>query len=126
MRSLSSLGDTALAAPGIDNTKVMAGLLTIETKKYSEFFRRLLIEYGTGSEIRIDGNARLASELLSDWCNNREICRTRDFVLKNRGVELCGFHDHPRETWMAESELLFARRMQDEGIIRFRISRAAR
>ena len=96
-------------------------LLAIETKRHAEFFRRLLMAYGVGSEIVIDGRPRLLSEVLDAWCKNRAICQTKDFLLKRGGVGLCGFHDHPSQTWMAASELAFARQLEAERLIRVRL-----
>jgi hypothetical protein len=96
-------------------------LISIETKRYSEFFRHLVAEYSDGVVVLIDGKEVSVSDVLSVWCQNTVICQTRDFLLKRHGVELCGFHDHPSETWMVDSELPFVERLAAKHIIRFRI-----
>jgi hypothetical protein len=98
----------------------MSKLIAIETNRYSEFFRHLLAEY-SDSAVVIDGSQCSAPEALSAWCTNAVICRTRDFLLKQNDIELCGFHDHPNETWMVESELPFVQRLAAENIIRFQV-----
>ena len=100
----------------------MSQLISIETKRYSEFFRRVLVAYGDNAAIRIDGQRMAAADALDHWCKNAVICETRDFVLMRNGVEVCGFHDHPSETWMIESELPFVERLVEERIVRARVS----
>lgn len=104
----------------------MPKLIAIETTRYSEFFRRLLAEYSDGAAVEIDGTEIPAAEVLSRWCKNETICETRELVLKRHGIEICGFHDHPTETWLVESELSFAQRLASEHIVRFRILNCAR
>ena len=104
----------------------MSKLIAIDTKRYSEFFRRLLAEYADGAAVVIDAREIPVSEALSVWCKNTVICQTRDFLLKRHGIELCGFHDHPSETWLVESELQFVQRLAAERVIRFQILDYAR
>lgn len=100
----------------------MSNVISIETRRYSEFFRRVLVAYGDDAVIRIDGKRMGAADALSHWCKNAVICKTRDFVLIRNGVEVCGFHDHPSETWMIESEWRFVERLVEERIVRARVS----
>lgn len=103
----------------------MPKLISIETTRYSEFLRHLLTEYAEGVTIEIGGR-QFASEdipkLLTEWCTNAEICRTRDFRLLRSSAELFGFHYHPRDLWAAESELSFVQRMAAGHIIQFELS----
>lgn len=102
----------------------MKQLIGIETTRYSEFFRRLFAEYAASVTIEI-GNGRYSSadvpRLLAEWCSNAEICRTQHFRLLRSGVELFGFHDHPRELFAAMSERSFVERLQAEQILRYRV-----
>ena len=97
----------------------MQQLIAIETTRYSEFFRRLFAEYAAHITIEI-GSSRFSSDdiprLFAEWCSNAEICRTRHFRLLRAGVELFGFHDHPRELFAAMSERPFVERLQSEQI----------
>ncbi len=61
--------------------------------------------------------------MLSDWCTNNRIRRTRDFELVRDGRTLFKFHDGPDELFAAYSELPFAARLRGERIIRYRIGR---
>ncbi|MBM3847870.1 MAG: hypothetical protein FJ405_16490 [Verrucomicrobia bacterium] len=102
----------------------MKQLIGIETTRYSEFFRRLFEEYAEGVTIEI-GSSRYSSadvpSLLAEWCSNAEICQTQHFRLLRAGVELFGFHDHPRELFAAMSERSFVERLQTEQILRYRV-----
>ena len=102
----------------------MTHLISIETTRYSEFFRRLFAEYADGITIEI-GRRRYSSseipDLLADWCTNAEICRTKHFRLLRGGVELVSFHDHPRELCAALSERAFVEKLQADHILRFRV-----
>jgi hypothetical protein len=104
----------------------MPRLISIETTRYSEFFRRLLAVYADDAVVLINGEEVPAGEPRSRWCNNSAICATRDFLLRRHGIDLCGFHDHPEETWIMESELAFVERLAAEQIIRFELLDHAR
>jgi hypothetical protein len=102
----------------------MQQLIGIETTRYSEFFRCLFAEYSDGVTIEI-GSSRYSSgdipHLLAEWCSNAEISRTQHFRLLRAGVELFGFHDHPRELFAEMSERSFVERLQGEQILRYRV-----
>ncbi|HTH50034.1 MAG TPA: hypothetical protein VMB21_21150 [Candidatus Limnocylindria bacterium] len=107
-------------------THSMAHLITIETTRYSEFFRRLLTEYADHVSIEIEGKQYGAGDiprLLKEWCTNSKICRTRDFTLRQKGVDLFGFHDHPDELWAALSERAFVERLEAKRILRCRLQK---
>ncbi len=102
----------------------MANVIAIKTTRYSEFFRRILAEYSEGVTIEIDGKQHGPGDiahLLKEWCTNSVICRTRDFTLRQKGVELFGFHDRPRELVAAISEQAFVERLEREKVLRFRV-----
>lgn len=98
--------------------------ISIETTRYSAFFRRLLQEYSEGTAAIIDGQRHSALEypdLVKNWCTNARIKGTNEFRLLRGDAELFGFHDHPDELWAACSELSFVERVAEEGIVRYRV-----
>jgi hypothetical protein len=99
-------------------------LIAIETKRYSEFFRRLLQEYKVGSRVKLDGKtfgAEQLPQLIAEWCTNEQIKKTKDFKLSRGKIDLFGFHDSPDEMWAVETELPFVEQLANEKILRFRI-----
>lgn len=99
-------------------------LIAIETKRYSVFFRRLLQEYGVGSRVEVDGKAiktERLPQLITEWCTNEQIKKTKNFKLSRGKIDLFGFHDTPDEMWAMETELPFVERLAKEKIVRFRI-----
>ena len=102
----------------------MSKLIAIQTRRYSEFFRRLFAEYSAGVSIEV-GNRRLTSydipSLLIDWCINAEICRTWHFRLLRGDIELFSFDDHPDHLFAALSERPFVERLRAERILRYRV-----
>jgi hypothetical protein len=102
----------------------MALVISIETTRYSEFFRHVLKEYSDGVSIEVGNNLYSSSDiprLLEEWCTNAQICRTRNFKLVRGGLELFSFHDHPRELIAAMSELSFVEKLYAEKVLRFRV-----
>jgi hypothetical protein len=102
----------------------MDKIIEIETTRYSALFRRTLGEYGPGAEVRIDGRSYGEGDiegLLSGWCTNGRIRRTRDFELIREGRTLFRFHDGPDELFAAYSELAFVERLRAERIVRYHI-----
>ena len=102
----------------------MAKLISIETTRYSEFFRRLLCEYAESVTLEIGKDSYSSADvprLLSEWCTNQEICGTRHFRLLRGDVELFGFHDHPRELWAATSELPFVEQLHSDAVVTYRV-----
>ncbi|MGH7976484.1 MAG: hypothetical protein ACREC8_07455 [Limisphaerales bacterium] len=98
--------------------------IAIETKRYSEFFRRLFQEHGTDSQAMVDGgkiSAEQFPQLIIDWCKNAQIKKTRNFRLSRGKTDLFGFHDSPDELWAVETELPFVERLAAEKLVRFRI-----
>ena len=95
-------------------------LISIETKRYSEFFRYLLEEYASTSRITIDGDTFDGNDCaqLKDWCVNKRIKQTRNFKLTRDNMDLFGFHDSPSELWAAITELSFVERMAEAKLIR--------
>jgi hypothetical protein len=103
----------------------MPRLIKIETTRYSEVFRRILAEYASDIQIRIDGTRYQPADiphLLKEWCTNAAISRTRDFQLLRDGTELFSFHDHPSELFANVSEQPFVDRLRAEHIVRYRIA----
>jgi hypothetical protein len=101
-----------------------AKFISIETTRYSEFFRRLLQEYGPTSHVTIDGKVFDETQfprLIEEWCINDRIKRTKDFRLLRDKTALFGFHDSPSELWATHTELPFLERMAAEKLVRFRI-----
>jgi hypothetical protein len=99
-------------------------LISISTKRYSEFFRRLLGEYSAGTSVEIDLRSYPASEfpnLIETWCTNAKIKGTREFRLIRGNDDLFGFHDSPDELWAACSELPFVERLASEQLLQYRI-----
>ena len=97
--------------------------ISIQTKRYSEFFRRLFDEYKTNYSVFIDGKiveSAKFSKLIEDWCTNDLIKKTRDFKLSRDNIDLFGFHDGPDELWAIETELPFVERLAADKLIRFR------
>jgi len=102
----------------------MSQLISIETTRYSEFFRRLFAEYADGVTIEIDTRRYSSGDiphLLAEWCTNAQISRTQHFKLLRGDVELFGFDDHPRELFAAASERPFVERLRGEQILRYRL-----
>ena len=102
----------------------MPMLIAIETTRYSEFFRRLFVEYADGVTIEI-GRRRFSSadipHLLADWCSNAKICQIKHFRLLRDDLVLFSFHDHPRELFAALSERPFVERLRADQILRYRV-----
>src|SRR5436190_20637632 len=99
----------------------MEKLIGIRTKRYSEFFRRLLQEYSDAALV-IDGHRFSPSEIpqvIESWCTNSRIRSTREFELSRGGVAIAGFHDSPDETWLIALELPFVERLASEKIVRY-------
>jgi hypothetical protein len=99
-------------------------LITIDTTRYSQFFRRVLAKYTQDVIAEIDGRKYHPAEfpsLSNTWATNASISRTRDFVLKQGTKELFGFHDHPSQMWGALSELPFLQELAEERIIRIKV-----
>lgn len=99
-------------------------LISVETKRYSEFFRQLLEEYGSDSQVTIDGGTFIAAQfpqLIVDWCTNTQIKKTRNFKLSRGEIDLFGFHDKPDDLWAAETELRFIERLAADKLVRFKI-----
>ena len=97
-------------------------LISIHTKRYSTFLRRLLEEYSHNATAVIDRNRFAGSDfpqLIATWCTNARIRATRDFKLLRGRAEVAGFHDTPDEMWIAATELPFVQRLAAEKIIRY-------
>ena len=97
-------------------------LISIHTKRYSVFIRRLLEEYSQDTTAVIDRKRFPSSafpQLIATWCTNAQILATRDFKLLRRRVEIAGFHDTPDDTFIAATELPFVQRLAQERIIRY-------
>jgi hypothetical protein len=97
-------------------------LISIHTKRYSAFMRRLLEEYSQDTTAVID-RKRFAStdfpQLIATWCTNARIRATRGFKLLRGRMEIAGFHDTPDDMFIAATELPFVRRLAAEKIIRY-------
>jgi hypothetical protein len=103
---------------------LQAKLISIRTRRYSQFFQQVLREYATGTTALIDHQSYAPSEfpqLLETWCTNAKITATREFRLMRGESELFSFHDYPDELWAACSELPFVERLASDQIIRYRI-----
>jgi hypothetical protein len=97
-------------------------LISIHTKRYSAFLRRLLTEYSRGATAIVDHKRYSESDfpqLLANWCINARIRATRDFRLLCGRSELAGFHDSPDEMWIVATELPFVHRLAGEKIVRY-------
>jgi len=97
-------------------------LISIHTKRYSVFIRRLLEEYSEDTTAVVDRKRFPSSEfprLISTWCVNAKIRATRDFKLVRRRMEIAGFHDTPDDMFIAATELPFVQRLAAEKIIRY-------
>ena len=104
-----------------------SSLISIETRRYSEFFRRVFAEYLDEARVRCDSRFIEGGELAKfavEWCTNERITHTTDFVFYRAGVELFGFHDHPSELWAAMSELSFIERLATEKLVHFKIMKS--
>ncbi len=102
----------------------MDAWIFIETTRYSEFFRQVLGEYSEDVSIEIDRRQYGADDiprLLKEWCTNRKIRGTRDFMLRRGNRILFWFHDHPRELYAALSEREFVERLEREKVLRHRL-----
>jgi hypothetical protein len=114
-----------MAGDGRNAAKGAQKLISLETRRYSAMLRRILVDYGEGATIRIDGRKfagdKDVPKLLEEWCTNAGIKQTSNFILERGGRALFGFHGHPSETWAVLTELTFAETLQNEGIARYRI-----
>ena len=103
----------------------MKKLVSIKTRLYSVFFRRLLQEY-TDSTTAIIGKRRFSAaefpELIQDWCTNSRIQATRDFKLVRGHIELAGFHDSPDFNSADLSMLPFIKKLASEKIVRYEVT----
>jgi len=97
-------------------------LISIHTKRYSVFMRRLLEEYSQDTTAVVD-RKRFASsdfpQLISTWCTNAQIRATRDFKLLRGHTEIAGFHDTPDDMYIVATELPFVQQLASEKIIRY-------
>ena len=92
------------------------------TQRYSELMRRVLLHYRNTATVKVHGVTYAGDgidELIASWCTNASICATRDFVLCRDGCEVIGWHDHPRDMWVAESERAFFDELHRDGLIRY-------
>ena len=97
-------------------------LISIHTKRYSAFLRRLLEEYSHDATAVIDRKRYAGSDfpqLITSWCTNACIRATRDFMVLRGRSEVAGFHDTPDEMWIVASELPFVQRLAAEKLIRY-------
>ena len=105
-------------------------LIGIQTTRYSAVMKRILGAYGTDVEILIryqrarPDTFRDADvpQLLENWCTNDRVKKTLQFNLKQNGVELFGFHDHPDNLWADISVLPFVQDMATDKMIRYDVS----
>jgi len=98
-------------------------LIAIETRRYSEFLRRVFESYKDADFAKIDDveyPASKFSDIIITWCENAKILNTKNFVLVKDKRELFGFHDHPEQMWGAESEIAFIKQLATEKILRFK------
>lgn len=108
----------------------MKTLITIETTRYSEALRRILTTFAKDAEVRITyDRARPETfrgaevqELIENWCTNERITKTRNFSLRKSGVELFGFHDHPKNFWADISTMPFIQGLAAEKVVRYKVS----
>jgi hypothetical protein len=108
----------------VEQLMIDTSLISIETTRYSEFFRRLFNEYGNDTRASIDSRTvegRDFAQFVDEWCVNDRIKQTKNFSLHRGKTELFGFHDHPRELWAATTELPFVERLAAEQIVRFKV-----
>jgi len=100
----------------------MSEVPPFKTCRYSLLLRRILEQYREDGTIRVQGSTYAGDgvdDLLRTWCTNRRVRATRDFAVMRDGVEILGWHDHPREMWVASSERAFFDGLAVAKVIRY-------
>lgn len=99
--------------------------LALETSRHAAVLRRVLEHHASpDAVVLLDGAAHAGAEALRrlavEWCTNRQIRATHEFLLRKSGLELFGFHDGPEELWAAPSELAFVESLAAQKLLRYR------
>ena len=97
-------------------------IISVKTKRYSTFVRRILDEY-KHIIVNIDGAVYHDKDIpyLKEFCTNKQLQTTLDFLIARDSSALFGFHDHPSEFWANISEIEFVTKLARENILRYRI-----
>jgi hypothetical protein len=90
----------------------------IETTKYSAVIKAVL-DYCSGATVLIDGSPE--SRHPDEWCTNRSLESTRNFLIAQNGKEILSFHDHPRELIAPIDSLPLIKELDARRLLRFRI-----
>jgi len=100
----------------------MSEMPAFTTSRYSLLLRRILEHYREEGTVRVNSTTYAGEgidDLLARWCTNRRIRATRDFAVFSGGAEVLGWHDHPREMWVAPSERSFFDQLCTDRVIRY-------
>jgi hypothetical protein len=90
----------------------------IETTKYSAVIKAVL---DTCSRATVLINGSIESRHPDEWCTNRFLESTRDFMITQDGKEILSFHDHPRELLAPIDSLLLIEDLSSRRLLRYRI-----
>jgi hypothetical protein len=92
--------------------------IAIETAKYSAVIKAVL-DLCSKATVLIDGS--IESRHPDEWCTNRFLESTRDFMITQDGKEILSFHDHPRELMAPPESTLIIESLGSRGLLRYRI-----
>jgi hypothetical protein len=90
----------------------------IETTKYSAVIKAILDTCSTAT-VLINGS--IESRHPDEWCTNRFLESTRDFMITRDGKEILSFHDHPRELLAPIDSLILIENLSSRRLLRYRI-----
>jgi len=100
-------------------------IISIETNRYSTFFKEVFLRIEGDFLIKIDGQEFTNLDvpyLLENWCTNKQIVATKTFGLIRNGKAVIGFHDSPDNLWVDMELKPMIQILKEERIIRFTLS----
>jgi hypothetical protein len=89
-----------------------------ETTKYSAVIKAVL---DTCSGVTVLINGKVESRHRDEWCTNRRLESTRDFMIAHDGKEIISFHDHPSEMMAPFDSLPLIESLALRRLLRYRL-----
>jgi hypothetical protein len=97
-------------------------IISIQTTRYSAFFKEVFIRLEGDIIIKIDGEKFTNEDipfLLDNWCTNKQIIATQTFGLIIDGKAVIGFYDSPDNLWVDIGLEQMMIQLREAKIIRF-------
>ncbi len=102
----------------------MERAISVQTTRYSEFFKRLFDRYSSSAIIEIEGVSYRHGDttiLKENWCTNAKIRQTREFRLCDGDRFVASFHDSVSELFISVDEADWIQSLSDEKLLRYEI-----